>query len=117
MTTTRPVLVTLEGTGTPLPHAPDILKVTYGINGQTGVVMIDTRRAGVTVETPAPMWQWSEGDVVAGSTIVYRRDDRGVWIGTGAASGHVYRLDDEMVSDAAGIPEGYDVLRYANGAA
>jgi hypothetical protein len=112
--TDRPVRVTIDGQARNLATDPNLLRVEYG--SPKRVLLIDTTKAGVTLEDRAPAWEWSEGDVVAGEHIVYRRNARGVWIGNAGTPGLTYDVDDAMVSAAAGKRGGYDVLRYAKGA-
>lgn len=114
------VRVTLEGTPIQSVATAEVLRIRldYGSEGSGPLVLIDRRWRGVTVEDLPPAWEWSEGDVVAGERIVYRRDESGVWVGVGphSAPGLTFTLSDEQVSESAGKPEGYDVLRYAKGA-
>lgn len=113
------VRVTLEGQVQQSVRDARVLRFrTVRDDGSAGpLVLIDQRWQGVTVETLALAWEWSEGDVVAGERIVYRREDRPVWIGVGpeSAPGLTFTLSDEQVSESAGNPEGYDVLRYQAG--
>lgn len=110
------VRVTLEGAVQQSVRTEQVLRFrTVRDDGTAGpLVLIDTRWQGVTVETLAPVWEWSEGDVVAGDTLVYTQGSV-AWVAW-TAGGHPVRLEDWQVSEAAGSPEGYDVLRYANGA-
>ena len=56
----RPVRVTIEGTGRPVGHDPDLMRLDY--NGS--VLLVNVANDGVTVENIDPPRVWTDGDVV-----------------------------------------------------